>query len=97
MKGKYLKHLTLNAVIILIFCNITSSQNISDFVYKGTFDPSAGSVKTDFQFNGYTNYWHDIYRDEIRYGNLFKQSIPDVQMSIAQAELILLMICRFRV
>ncbi|MBK9389818.1 MAG: hypothetical protein IPN68_06360 [Bacteroidetes bacterium] len=87
MKGKYLKHVTLNAVIILIFCNITFSQNISDFVYKGTFDPSAGSVKTDFQFNGYTNYWHDIYRDEIRYGNLFKQTIPDVQMSIAQARI----------
>ena len=87
MKSKLLKHLFSNAITILIFCNIVSSQNIGDYIYKGSFNPSAGSVKTDFQFNGYTNHWHNIYSDEIRYGNLFKQSIPDVQMTIAQAKL----------
>ncbi|MBI5010560.1 MAG: hypothetical protein HZB98_13145, partial [Bacteroidia bacterium] len=38
-----------------------------------------------FQFNGYTNYWHNIFRDQIRYGNLFKLSLPKLDYTIAQA------------
>ena len=38
-----------------------------------------------FQFNGYTNHWHNIFRDQIRYGNLFKITLPKVDYTIAQA------------
>ncbi|HUX96526.1 MAG TPA: hypothetical protein VMV47_12410 [Bacteroidales bacterium] len=87
MEEKFMKHLISSASIFLFLCNNAVSQNIGEFVYKGSFNPSEQTINSDFQFNGYTNYWHDTFRDEIRYGNLFKQSVPDVQLSIAQARL----------
>ena len=48
--------------------------------------PDQNAVKTSFQFNGYTNYWHDISRNWVRYGNLFKIAAPDVDYTIAQSK-----------
>ena len=36
------------------------------------------------QFNGYTNYWHDIYWIWHQYGNFFQVSAPDVLKSFLQ-------------
>ena len=47
--------------------------------------PGRIRLKTSFQFNGYTNYWHDIRNKWIRYGNLFKIAIPDADYTIAQS------------
>ncbi len=82
-----MKHLISGASVYLFLCNTAVSQDIGEFVYRGSFNPSEKSIKSDFQFNGYTNYWHDIFNNEIRYGNLFKQSVPDIEMSIAQARI----------
>ena len=49
--------------------------------------PTENAVTDHFQFNGYTNYWHDIYRDWIRYGNLFKIAVPKVDYTIAQSKI----------
>ena len=87
MKSKLMKHLILNASIIFFFSTLAVTQNLDDFKFKGSFTPAANIIKNDFQFNGYTNHWNNSYRDEIRYGNLFKQSIPDVQFTIAQSKL----------
>ncbi|MEN8230104.1 MAG: hypothetical protein ABFS38_18225, partial [Bacteroidota bacterium] len=43
-------------------------------------------VKSEFQFNGYTNYWHDSYDEWYRYGNLFKMARPQVEKSILQSK-----------
>jgi hypothetical protein len=75
---------------ILLCMLLTSSaygQSLDGFKYNGSFDPSENTVTTHFQFNGYTNYWHDIYRDWISYGNLFKMAIPRVDYTIAQSKL----------
>lgn len=82
-----MKHFVLNASIILFFSTLARSQNLMDFTFKGSFNPDANITNSDFKFNGYTNHWHDIYNKEIRYGNLFKQSVPDVQKTIAQSKL----------
>ena len=87
MKISINKHFTLNALLPVLFSSITYSQNLEDFKYNGSFNPDENRVNTNFQFNGYTNYWHNIYRDQIRYGNLFKSTIPDVQYTIAQSKL----------
>ena len=63
-----------------------SSQNLDGYKYNGSFNPAENAVTTHFQFNGYTNYWHDIYRDWISYGNLFKMAIPKVDYTIAQSK-----------
>jgi hypothetical protein len=87
MKCKLIKHLIVNASLIFFFNTLIIAQNLEDFKFKGSFTPVTNIIKNDFQFNGYTNHWHDIYNDEIRYGNLFKQSVPDVQKTIAQSKL----------
>jgi hypothetical protein len=87
MKSKFMKHLIINASIVIFFSTLTNAQNLDDFRYKGSFDPGTNKIRNDFQFNGYTNHWHDIYRDDIRYGNLFNESVTDVQYTIAQSKL----------
>ncbi|MEW5899894.1 MAG: hypothetical protein AB1715_00345 [Acidobacteriota bacterium] len=39
------------------------------------------------QFNGYTNYWHSVYWEWFRYGNLYQVSRPDVSRSILQKKI----------
>ena len=82
-----MKHLIINASMIFFLSTFASSQNLDDFKCSGSLNPSANITKVDFQFNGYTNHWHNIYRNEIRYGNLFRQSVPDVNNTIAQSRL----------
>jgi len=61
------------------------SQHLDDFVYTGSFEPQKNIVTTYFQFNGYTDHWHDMYSKRISYGSLFKASIPDIERTIAQS------------
>lgn len=76
----------LTAVILTgIAVSNTLSQNLDGFKYNGTFQPDKNTVTEQFQFNGYTNYWHNIFREQIRYGNLFKISVPKMDYTIAQA------------
>ncbi len=44
------------------------------------------AVKTDYQFNGYTNHWQNHYIEWNRYGNLFKMSSAQVEKSILQSK-----------
>ena len=66
--------------------SLAYAQNLDDYKYNGSFKPDENAVITSFQFNGYTNYWHDIYQDWIRYGNLFKIAVPNVDYTIAQSK-----------
>ena len=62
------------------------SQSLDDLKYTDSFQFNKNLVQNKFQFNGYTDHWHDIYREWIRYGNLFKIAIPDVEYTIAQSK-----------
>lgn len=46
--------------------------------------PTDKAIISEFQFNGYTRYWHDTYHDWYRYGNLFKMALPRVEETILQ-------------
>ncbi|MBK8884235.1 MAG: hypothetical protein IPN67_18290 [Bacteroidales bacterium] len=63
-----------------------NSQNLNDYRYNSSFNPDKNTVVNAFQFNGYTNYWHDTRRNWISYGNLFKMALPDVEYTIAQSK-----------
>ncbi|HUX96525.1 MAG TPA: hypothetical protein VMV47_12405 [Bacteroidales bacterium] len=60
-------------------------QSLDGFKYNGTFQPDKNMITNQFQFNGYTNHWHNLFREEIRYGNLFKITLPKMDYTIAQA------------
>lgn len=62
------------------------SQNLDNFRYNGNTDPEKNSISGTFQFNGYTNYWHDVRDRWITYGNLFKIALPEAGYTIAQSK-----------
>jgi hypothetical protein len=74
--------------IICCFNTILYAQDLKSFRYisseNSKLDPL---VKKSIQFNGYTNYWHDTYRDWYHYGNLFKIAVPDVEKTILQSKI----------
>jgi 5S rRNA maturation endonuclease (ribonuclease M5) len=81
------KYCALPALALALISGIANGQNLDGYKYNGSFNPDENAVTTNFQFNGYTNYWHDIYRDWIRYGNLFKIAVPIVDYTIAQSKI----------
>jgi hypothetical protein len=83
----FLKNQTIAAAVLgfLLSCTATG-QGLDGYKYNGSFKPGENAVTTHFQFNGYTNYWHDIFRDWITYGNLFKIAIPRLDYTIAQSK-----------
>ena len=76
----------LPAFMLALMSSTNNGQNLDEYQCNGSFHPDENEVTTPFQFNGYTNYWHDIYREWIRYGNLFKTAIPNVEYTIAQSK-----------
>jgi hypothetical protein len=82
-----LKNHILTALLCFSLTGAGLSQGLDGYKYNGAFNPAENAVTTNFQFNGYTNYWHDIYRDWISYGNLFKMAVPKLDYTIAQSKL----------
>ena len=84
------KSLLYCVILIILLFDLSDypvfSQNLDDFKYTDSFQFNKNIVQNKFQFNGYTDHWHDIYREWIRYGNLFKIAIPDVEYTIAQSK-----------
>jgi hypothetical protein len=62
------------------------SQKLEDFNYSNSFQFNKNAIRNKFQFNGYTDHWQDLYREWIRYANLFKIAIPDIEYTIAQSK-----------
>jgi hypothetical protein len=86
MNNFFKKCYALCALALALISGSAYGQNLDSFKYNGSFNPDENAVVTNFQFNGYTNYWHDIYHDWIRYGNLFKIAAPRVDYTIAQSK-----------
>ncbi len=74
-------------IILLVFSTsgFVFGQKIADYHYnERQLTPADHAVRSEFQFNGYTNYWHDTYDEWFRYGNLFKIARPQVAETILQ-------------
>jgi len=86
MYFKSYKRITLILLYVISY-GIVSGQNLNDFNYNADETEVLESVvQSKYQFNGYTNYWHDSYSNWIRYGNLFKMSSPDVAKTVLQSK-----------
>jgi hypothetical protein len=66
--------------------NFLNAQRLADFKSEPVTPILENTIQNGFQFNGYTNYWHDIYREWIRYGNLFKMANSNIPLTIAQSK-----------
>jgi hypothetical protein len=87
MKLSDVTYFLVHLFAMVLISNTTTAQNLDDFKYNEQFYPDRNAIVTDFQFNGYTDYWHDIYVKWIRYGNLYKMALPDVEKTIAQSKI----------
>lgn len=76
--------LGLSVAFCYIFCSTATAQQLDGYRYDPSFRPAQHTIVNKVQFNGYTNHWHDDYKKWMRYGNLFKMSVPDVSSTIIQ-------------
>ncbi|MEA3462317.1 MAG: hypothetical protein U9R49_10590, partial [Bacteroidota bacterium] len=84
-----MKHITISFVFLVLGLSSfhVKAQELQEFKYYGMdVAPMNDVVRNDFQFNGFTNYWHDTYTHWYSYGNLFKMAIPDVEKNILQSK-----------
>ena len=70
-----------NGLLILVLFMISNSGFI-----HGQSTPADHVIKSEVQFNGYTNFWHNTYHEWHRYGNLFKMALPQVEKTILQSK-----------
>ncbi len=87
MRKTICRALSLALFAFIFVTGNVSSQQLSDYIYKGKFDVMNNAIMNDMQFNGYTNHWWNDYKKWYRYGNLYKISIPDVEKKIVQARI----------
>ncbi len=85
MRNKNRSYLLFSIAALSLFTSV-NAQKAEDFVYKGNSEIAKHEIISGFQFNGYTNYWHDIRHNWIRYGNLFRTALSDVDYTIAQSK-----------
>ena len=74
----------LFAILFTLSGGLTYAQSLDDFKVAGAQNIADNKVSTKFQFNGYTNYWQDIYRENTTYGSLFKMAASRIDYTIAQ-------------
>lgn len=77
---------------IAMYCAITAGCSVKpgleDFSpVESPYAPGAGAINTDFRFNGFTEYWQDVHEKRLRYGNLFRMNVPDIESGILQAKI----------
>lgn len=84
-----MKRIAIPVLILLLGLSSihVKAQELEEFKFHGdALVPMNNAVRTDFQFNGFTNYWHDTYTHWYSYGNLFKMAIPDMEKTILQSK-----------
>ncbi len=86
MRKSLLTKFVLSIFCCFFFVACIHAQSLAGFQYKGSFQPQENTIHNNVQFNGYTTYWHDDYRQWYRYGNLFKMSAPDPMLTIMQSK-----------
>lgn len=74
----------LFVILFTLSGGLTYAQSLDDFKVAGAQNIADNKVSTKFQFNGYTNYWQDIYRENTTYGSLFKMAASRIDYTIAQ-------------
>jgi hypothetical protein len=87
MKQPFKKRHILLVILFAVLSSATWAQNLDNYKYNGSFNPAENALKTSFQFNGYTNHWQDLYRENVTYGNLFKMALPNLDYTIAQSKI----------
>ncbi|MDR1222673.1 MAG: hypothetical protein LBL07_07350 [Tannerella sp.] len=80
----------MNKICLLFFCSLlfacTGKYSLNGFSSGRENGANASLIVNDWQFNGYTTHWQDIYQRRYRYGNLFRLNITDAEAAVRQAK-----------
>jgi len=77
------KSLIITTLILIMGCS--SKTSLDSFHFKEENEKNA--IVNPFSFNGYTNYWQDSYRQQVRYANIYRINIPDIEKTILQSKM----------
>ncbi|MFT3705307.1 MAG: hypothetical protein QM802_23265 [Agriterribacter sp.] len=82
------KYFTCGIALCLFMASACHTKpGIDDFVSaEPAYAQNSGAVQSDFRFNGFTEYWQDVHEHRLRYGNLFRMNVADVETAIAQSK-----------
>ena len=81
-----MKQFLISFTTLCFIAGCSSNTSLDGFQITNE-NTGKNAVVNPFAFNGYTNYWQDTYQQQIRYANLFKINIPDVEKTILQSKL----------
>ncbi len=87
MKLVNLTQLTVIFLFLIIVTTSANAQNLDHFKIHSTNLSTGTSIKTNVQFNGYTNHWQNNFTQWHRYGNLFKTATSEIQLTILQSKI----------
>ena len=72
------------SILLLLMIGCASSASIDSF--QQADEASKAAIMNPFTFQGYTNHWQDVYRQQYRYGNLYRINLPDLAKTILQTK-----------
>ncbi len=81
-----LRRLLFSGMIFLYLSGAVLAQSGDDYLRNSDSLHKPIPIRTETQFNGYTNFWHDDYKEWYRYGGLFKMSIANPEYTIEQSK-----------
>ena len=81
-----MKHSLILIPILCLIMGCSSNTSLDSFHFKDD-NNDKNAVTNNFTFNGYTNYWQNAYRQQYRYGNLYKVNITDLEKDILQSKI----------
>ena len=62
MKTSTWSTISLLMVFYVLITGAANAQQLNDYSFKGSSGPLENAIRTNVQFNGYTNYWHNDYK-----------------------------------
>ncbi len=83
MMRKYLTG-TLLLFVFITACGVKSP--LDQFTSSRADEAGKAAIRADFRFNGYTEYWHNVYEQRYRYGNLYRLNVTDADAAILQSK-----------
>ena len=72
-------------ITLCLLTGCSSKTSLDRFHFREENEKNA--IVNPFTFNGYTEYWQNVYRQQYRYGNLYKANIPDPEKEIMQSKI----------
>ena len=80
-----MKRSIVYCILLTFITGCVSNTSLDSFQNK--HEAAKDAIMNPFTFQGYTDHWQDSYRQQYRYGNLYKINMPDLAKTILQSKI----------